>query len=67
MGSSLMREKGEDKSKEATDDKLNALFDLYRDSENPDFILPEGVERLLNDLCLSPDEFKVRNYGCGYF
>jgi len=40
-----------------SDSKLNALFDLYKDED--DCILEEGIEKLCNDLQLSPDEFKV--------
>lgn len=51
MGGAIAREP-------ASDSKLGALFDIYRDS-NEDSILAEGIERLCNDLQVSPDEFKV--------
>lgn len=41
-----------------SDAKLNALFDVYKDSEE-DEILEEGIEQLCRDLQVSPDEFKV--------
>ncbi|XP_017877591.1 DCN1-like protein 3 isoform X1 [Ceratina calcarata] len=44
--------------KEPSENKLNSLFDQYKDSHE-DVILADGIERLCNDLQLSPDEFKV--------
>jgi len=44
--------------KEVSDAKVNALFEVYKDPDR-DAILADGVERLCNDLNLSPDEFKV--------
>ena len=44
--------------KETSESKLNALFDQYKDPYE-DVILADGIERLCNDLQLSPDEFKV--------
>lgn len=44
--------------KEPSENKLNALFDQYKDSHE-DVILADGIERFCNDLQLSPDEFKV--------
>lgn len=38
--------------------KLNTLFEQYKD-ENEDNILAEGIERLCQDLQVSPDDFKV--------
>lgn len=49
----------EAKQKEISESKLQNLFDLYKDADEGDFIMAEGVARLLNDLNLSPDEFKV--------
>lgn len=48
----------ETKGREPSESKLNALFDQYRDS-NEDSILADGIERLCNDLSVSPDDFKV--------
>ncbi|XP_076243169.1 defective in cullin neddylation 1 domain containing SCCRO3 [Calliopsis andreniformis] len=44
--------------RETSESKLNALFDQYKDPYE-DVILADGIERLCNDLQLSPDEFKV--------
>ncbi|XP_072748431.1 DCN1-like protein 3 [Anoplolepis gracilipes] len=44
--------------KEPSENKLNALFDQYKDPHE-DAILADGIERLCDDLQLSPDEFKV--------
>lgn len=41
-----------------TDSRLIILFEQYRDSAE-DSILAEGIERLCNDLQVSPDEFRV--------
>jgi len=51
----------EEKGKRSTslDSKLNALFDKYKDSEEEDMILMDGVERLCSDLGLQPDDFKI--------
>lgn len=44
----------------ASDTKLTALFEHYRDREgSEDTILAEGIERLCADLQVSPDEFRV--------
>lgn len=39
--------------------RLNNLFDKYKDSDDENLILAEGVERLCSDLNLRPDDFKV--------
>ncbi|XP_008201785.1 DCN1-like protein 3 [Nasonia vitripennis] len=44
--------------KEPSDNKINSLFDQYKDPHE-DIILADGIERLCDDLELSPDEFKV--------
>lgn len=44
--------------REPSENKLNALFDQYKDPHE-DVILADGIERLCDDLQLSPDEFKV--------
>ncbi|XP_063224237.1 DCN1-like protein 3 [Bacillus rossius redtenbacheri] len=49
---------GEAKGKEASDAKLNALFEHYRDA-GEDAMLADGIERFCADLALSPDEFRV--------
>ena len=51
----------EDKSKRSAslDSKLNALFDKYKNTEEEDMILMDGVERLCSDLGLLPDDFKI--------
>lgn len=38
--------------------KINSLFDQYKDSTE-DCILSEGIEKLCEDMQLSPDEYKV--------
>ncbi|XP_034952663.1 DCN1-like protein 3 isoform X2 [Chelonus insularis] len=45
-------------NKESDDDKINALFNQYKEP-NEDIILADGIERLCDDLQLSPDDFKV--------
>ncbi|XP_057342196.1 DCN1-like protein 3 isoform X2 [Microplitis mediator] len=44
--------------KESIDEKLSVLFDQYKDPHE-DIILADGIERLCNDLQLSPNDFKV--------
>ncbi|KAG7209614.1 hypothetical protein KM043_011268 [Ampulex compressa] len=44
--------------REPSETKLNTLFDQYKDPHE-DVILEDGIERLCDDLQLSPDEFKV--------
>ncbi|CAD6227129.1 GSCOCG00011916001-RA-CDS [Cotesia congregata] len=44
--------------KESQDEKLSMLFDQYKDPHE-DIILADGIERLCNDLQLSPNDFKV--------
>lgn len=44
--------------RELSENKLNVLFDQYKDPHE-DIILADGIERLCEDLQLSPDEFKV--------
>lgn len=41
-----------------SDSKLNSLFNSYKDDKE-DAILAEGIERLCDDLQVSPEEFKV--------
>nr|CAD7401043.1 unnamed protein product [Timema cristinae]CAD7429539.1 unnamed protein product [Timema monikensis] len=48
----------EGKGKEASESKLNTLFEQYKDN-NEDAMLADGIERLCADLNVSPDEFKV--------
>ncbi|KAK0083188.1 hypothetical protein PV325_004333 [Microctonus aethiopoides] len=43
---------------ESSELKLNVLFDLYKDPHE-DIILADGIERLCDDLQLSPDDFKI--------
>ncbi|XP_012220573.1 DCN1-like protein 3 [Linepithema humile] len=44
--------------REPSENKLNTLFDQYKDPHE-DVILADGIEKLCDDLQLSPDEFKV--------
>ncbi|XP_058798141.1 DCN1-like protein 3 [Phymastichus coffea] len=44
--------------KERFEIKLNALFDHYKEP-NEDLILADGIERICQDLQLSPDDFKI--------
>ncbi|XP_053975511.1 DCN1-like protein 3 [Hylaeus volcanicus] len=44
--------------REPSENKINALFDQYKDPHE-DVILADGIERLCNNLQLSPDEFQV--------
>ncbi|XP_015123453.1 DCN1-like protein 3 [Diachasma alloeum] len=44
--------------REPSEAKLNGLFDQYKDPHE-DIILEDGIERLCDDLQLSPDDFKV--------
>lgn len=46
-------------SRDVSDAKLAALFELYCDDPDEDAILAEGIERLCVDLEVEPDEFKV--------
>lgn len=45
-------------SKPASETKLNALFDIYKD-ENEESILAEGIEQLCKDLQIPPEDFKI--------
>lgn len=49
---------GTDPNPEQTDTHLSVLFEHYKDPLE-DNILAEGIERLCNDLQVSPDEFRV--------
>lgn len=42
-----------------SDNKINALFETYRDEENVDAILAPGIERLCADLQYKPEDFAV--------
>ncbi|XP_030388577.1 DCN1-like protein 3 [Scaptodrosophila lebanonensis] len=46
-------------SMEVSHQTLNRLFDVYKDPVDEDMILPEGIERLCNDLNYQPDEFAI--------
>lgn len=48
-----------DKRSISLDGKLNSLFDLYKDSEDENLILMDGVEKLCSDLNFRPDDFKI--------
>ncbi|KAK9883176.1 hypothetical protein WA026_001372 [Henosepilachna vigintioctopunctata] len=45
-------------SKQPSEGKLNALFDVYKD-ENEDCILAEGIEQLCKDLQIPPEDYKI--------
>ena len=42
-----------------SDNKINALFETYRDEECEDAILAPGIERLCSDLRYKPEDFTV--------
>lgn len=42
-----------------SDNKINALFESYRDEECEDAILAPGIERLCSDLRYKPEDFTV--------
>lgn len=42
-----------------SDNKINALFEAYRDDECEDAILAPGIERLCCDLRYKPEDFAV--------
>ena len=44
---------------EFSEQKIHLLFDHYRDSEEEDAILAEGIERFCQDLNVKPEEFRV--------
>lgn len=46
------------KTPEVCDNKLNQLFEEYKDPDD-DLILAEGIERLCLDLNYQPDEFAI--------
>lgn len=46
-------------SREVSDAKVHALYETYRDPEEEDCILVDGVEKLCHDLNLQPEEFRV--------
>lgn len=49
---------GFQKTAEVSDNKLNQLFEEYKDPDD-DLILAEGIERLCHDLNYQPDEFAI--------
>ncbi|XP_067671259.1 DCN1-like protein 3 [Haliotis asinina] len=46
-------------SKDFQESKVIAMFDMYKDSEDDDVILAEGVEKFCEDLDVKPEEFIV--------
>jgi len=44
---------------EVSHQTLNKLFDVYKDPDDEDMILTDGIERLCNDLNYQPDEFAI--------
>lgn len=42
-----------------SDNTLNQLFEKYKDPDEEDLILAEGIERLCKDLEYQPDEFAI--------
>lgn len=42
-----------------SDNKINALFETYKDEEHDDAILAPGIERLCCDLQYKPQDFPV--------
>ncbi|ALC42339.1 CG13322 [Drosophila busckii] len=44
---------------EVSHQTLNKLFEQYKDPDEEDMILTEGIERLCNDLNYQPDEFAI--------
>lgn len=46
-------------SKQPSETKLHTLFDQYKDDENDDLMLAEGIEQFCKDLQISPDDFRI--------
>ncbi|XP_032590044.1 DCN1-like protein 3 isoform X2 [Drosophila grimshawi] len=46
-------------SMEVSHQTLNKLFEVYKDPDDEDMILTDGIERLCNDLNYQPDEFAI--------
>ncbi|KAH8297257.1 hypothetical protein KR044_008817 [Drosophila immigrans] len=46
-------------SMEVSHQTLNKLFDVYKDPDDEEMILTDGIERLCNDLNYQPDEFAI--------
>ncbi|XP_017962302.1 DCN1-like protein 3 isoform X2 [Drosophila navojoa] len=46
-------------SMEVSPQALNKLFEIYRDPDEEDMILTDGIERLCLDLNYQPDEFAI--------
>ncbi|KAH8252457.1 hypothetical protein KR032_000043 [Drosophila birchii] len=46
-------------SMEVSHQSLNQLYDVYKDPDDEDMILTDGIERLCNDLNYQPDEFAI--------
>lgn len=55
----VMNNEEKNKRSASLDSKLDALFDKYKNAEDEDMILMDGVERLCSDLSLQPDDFKI--------
>jgi DCN1-like protein 3 len=47
------------KESQLADNAINKLFEEYKDKNEEDAILSEGVEKLCQDLNYSPDEFPI--------
>lgn len=46
-------------SMEVSHQTLNKLYEVYKDPDDEDMILTDGIERLCNDLNYQPDEFAI--------
>lgn len=46
-------------SMEVSHQTLSKLFDVYKDPDDEEMILTDGIERLCNDLNYQPDEFAI--------
>lgn len=46
-------------SMEVSHQALNKLFEIYKDPDEEDMILTDGIERLCLDLNYQPDEFAI--------
>lgn len=44
---------------EVSHQTLNKLYEVYKDPDDEDMILTDGIERLCNDLNYQPDEFAI--------
>ncbi|XP_071443247.1 DCN1-like protein 3 isoform X2 [Hetaerina americana] len=62
LGRTYSGESGGKRTREASESKINALFDQYKDSVEENSICAEGIEKLCSDLGVNPADFKILGF-----